>query len=153
MAEHHARISWTFNGTDFKKGRYSRAHTWTFDGGITVPASSSPSVVPLPLSKEDAVDPEEAFVASISSCHMLTFLFLASREGFEIASYEDEAVGTVTKNEGGVPWVSSVVLNPRVEYREGASPTAEQEAQLHHRAHEGCFISNSVKSEIRVGSH
>ena len=149
MAEHRARISWKSDGSDFKKGRYSRAHTWSFDGGVTVPASSSPSVVPVPLSKVDAVDPEEAFVASIASCHMLTFLFLASREGLEIASYEDEAVGRMSKNERGVPWVSSVTLNPRVEYR-GSAPTPEKEAELHKRAHEQCYISNSVLTQVEV---
>jgi organic hydroperoxide reductase OsmC/OhrA len=96
------------------------------------------------------VDPEEAFVASIASCHMLTFLFLASRERIEVVSYEDHAVGTMSKNEAGVPWVSSVVLRPVVEYAPGAVPTAEQEERLHHRAHHDCFISNSVKTSIIV---
>ena len=112
MAEYIATIAWTRAGApeDFIKGRYSREHTWTFDGGVTVPASPSPSVVPAPWSNPGCVDPEEAFVASISSCHMLTYLFIASRKGFEITRYEDDAVGHMTKNERGSFWVNSVVL-------------------------------------------
>jgi organic hydroperoxide reductase OsmC/OhrA len=152
MSQHKATITWRMTDGDFLKGRYSRAHTWTFDGGAVVPASPSPSVVPAPFSDRSCVDPEEAFVAAISSCHMLTFLFLASREGFEVASYEDEAVGTMSKNAHGVAWVSAVVLTPRIEYRSERSPDADQEARLHERAHEECFISNSVKTAITVRS-
>src|ERR1035438_6001518 len=103
MSEHKATIKWQRTSPDFLKGRYSREHTWTFDGGVTVPASPSPSVVPAPWSNPASVDPEEAYVAAISSCHMLTFLFLASRQGLQIDGYEDEAVGVMTKNEKGVP--------------------------------------------------
>lgn len=150
MSEHKAHIVWRLSGTDFLRGKYSREHTWTFDGGLTVSASPSPVVVPVPYSNPACVDPEEAFVASIASCHMLTFLFLASREKIEIRSYEDDAVGTMTKNEDGVPWVSSVVLRPVIEYSPSTIPTAEQEERLHHRAHRECFISNSVKTNIVV---
>ena len=101
MSEHKATIRWAFAGGDFLKGRYSREHTWAFDGGMTVAASPSSAVVPKPYSNEACVDPEEAFVASLSSCHMLTYLFLASKAGFEITSYDDEAVGTMTKNDRG----------------------------------------------------
>src|SRR6187397_2767712 len=111
MSEHKVTIRWKSSVPDFLKGKYSREHTWTFDGGATVSASPSPSVVPAPYSNPALVDPEEAFVASISSCHMLTFLYLASKQGFQIDSYEDEAVGMMTKNENGVPWVSLVTLN------------------------------------------
>ncbi len=149
MSEHRAVIRWQNTGPDFKKGHFSRAHTWSFDGGVTVPASASPSVVRAPFSNPSAVDPEEAFVASIASCHMLTFVWLASRAGFDITSYEDDAVGTMTKNELGVPWVSTVVLHPRVVYA-GTPPTPHEEEQLHERAHEGCFIAQSVKTDIRV---
>src|ERR1044071_9453284 len=103
MAEYKATIKWQRTSQDFLKGKYSREHTWTFDGGATIPASSSPHVVPVQLSNAACVDPEEAFVASLSSCHMLTFVWLASKRGFQIDSYEDEAVGTMTKNEKGVP--------------------------------------------------
>ena len=150
MSEHKAKIRWTHTEGDFLKGRYSREHTWTFDGGLTVPASPSPSAVPKPYSNEANVDPEEAFVASIASCHMLTFLFLAMRAGFQVASYEDEAVGTMTKNERGILWVSSVVLTPRIVYGGERRPSDEEASRLHHAAHDQCFISNSVKTEVRV---
>jgi organic hydroperoxide reductase OsmC/OhrA len=136
---------------DFLKGRYSRVHTWMFDGGAAIAASPSPSVVPAPYSDPALIDPEEAFVASIASCHMLTFLFLASRDGFVVESYTDEAVGTMTKNTSGVPWMSAVALNPRVRYAEGRGPDAEHEARLHDRAHHDCFISNSIKTTITIG--
>jgi organic hydroperoxide reductase OsmC/OhrA len=148
MSEHRATIRWKTEGGDFAKGRYSRAHSWTFDGGVTVPASPSPSVVPAPFSDASAVDPEEAYVASIASCHMLTFLHLASRAGYEVLSYEDEAVGTMTRNERRVMWVSRVELSPKIVYRN--APNADEEARLHHEAHEQCFIANSVKTEIVV---
>src|SRR5215470_5188497 len=104
MSEHRCTISWKSHGGEFMKGRYSREHTWTFDGGQTVPASASPSVVRVPFSNPACVDPEEAYVASIASCHMLTFLHVARLAGFEIDSYEDEAVGHMTPNERRVPW-------------------------------------------------
>lgn len=150
MSEHKAVIRWNRNGPDFVKGKYSREHTWTFDGGATVPASPSPSVVPAPWSNAANVDPEEAFVASISSCHMLTFLWLVSREGFQADSYEDEAVGVITKNERGVPWVSAVTLRPRIVWSGEKLPTPADLEQLHHHAHEQCFIANSVKTVVTV---
>jgi organic hydroperoxide reductase OsmC/OhrA len=150
MAEHKAIVRWSFAGGDFLKGRYSREHVWTFDGGVTVPASSSPSAVPKPFSNEANVDPEEAFVASISSCHMLTFLFVASRAGFEVMSYEDEAVGTLSKNEHGAWWVSAVVLRPRIVYGGEKRPLTADLERMHHAAHEQCFIANSVKTAVTV---
>lgn len=149
MAEHRAVVRWVFSGGDFAKGRYSREHTWRFDGGVTVPASSSPSVVPLPYSNAANVDPEEAFVAAIASCHLLTFLDLARRAGFEIDGYEDDAVGVLDKNDAGRRWVSSVVLRPKITYR-GEAPSPERERALHDEAHHHCFIANSVKTDIRV---
>jgi len=149
MSEHKANIRWAQSGGDYLKGKYSREHTWTFDGGAVVQASSSPAAVPTPYSNPANVDPEEAFVASIASCHMLTFLYVASRKGFEVVSYEDEAAGVLTKNERGIPWVSSVVLRPRIGYRD-KTPTREEEDAMHHAAHEQCFIANSVKTDIRV---
>src|SRR5689334_20821389 len=154
MAEHHATVTWqgTAAPADFVKGKYSREHTWAFDGGVTVPGSPSPSVVPAPWSNPANVDPEEAFVAAISSCHMLTFLYLAGRKGFQVERYDDEAVGVMTKNEHGVPWVSTVTLSPHISYGGEKQPTAVEEEQLHHAAHEGCFIANSVKTQIEVRS-
>ena len=131
-------------------GKYSREHTWSFDGGVTVAASASPSVVPVPYSNPAHVDPEEAFVASVSSCHLLTYIYLASRQGFQVDSYRDEAVGIMTKDENGVSWVSSITLHPRISYSGGKVPTAEDEAHLHHLAHEQCYIANSIKTEVTV---
>ena len=150
MSEHKAIISWKRNGPDFSKGKYSREHTWTFDGGVTVNASASPSVVPVPYSNPAHVDPEEAFVAAVSSCHMLTFVYLASRQGFQVDNYVDEAVGLVTKNENGVPWVSSIRLKPQISYGGQKLPTSADEERLHHQAHEQCFIANSVKTNVTV---
>lgn len=152
MSEHKATLRWKATGPDFLKGRYSREHTWTFDGGVVVPASASPSVVPAPWSNPAHVDPEEAFVASISSCHLLTFLYLASRQGFQIDSYDDEAVGVMAKNETGVPWVSRVTLHPRIVYNGTRRPTPTEEEKLHHLAHAQCFIARSVKTEVLVES-
>ena len=151
MSQHKASIRWSFTGGDFDfvKGRYSREHTWTFDGGVTVPASPSPSVVPAPYSNPAGVDPEEAFVAAIASCHLLSFLYVAHRAGFTVESYTDDAVGAMTKNERGVAWVSSTVLTPVIRYA-GTAPTREQEDSLHEEAHHICFIANSVKTEITV---
>ncbi|HEY3761277.1 MAG TPA: OsmC family protein [Verrucomicrobiae bacterium] len=152
MAENKATIKWQRTSPDFLKGKYSREHTWTFDGGITVAASSSPHVVPVPYSNPANVDPEEAFVASLSSCHMLTFLFFAAKQGFQMDSYEDDAVGIVTKNEKGAMWVSKVTLNPKIVFSGDKKPSPEDEKKLHHLAHEQCFIANSVKTEVIVGS-
>jgi len=150
MSEHKAIIRWQRNGQDFLKGKYSREHTWTFDGGVTVPASSAPSSVPLPYSNPANVDPEEGLVASVSSCHMLTFIFLAGRKGFQIDSYDDEAIGEMTKNDRDVPWVSTIRLNPKIVYSGDKRPSREEEEQLHHAAHEQCFIANSIKSQVTV---
>ena len=143
-------IRWQRTGPDFLQGQYSREHTWTFDGGVTVPASPSPHVVPAPWSNPANVDPEEAFVAAIASCHMLTFLFLAAKQGFQIDRYEDAAAGTMAKNEKGVPWISRVTLHPKIAFSGEKVPTPADEKELHHLAHEQCFIANSVKTEITV---
>lgn len=106
--------------------------------------------MPPPYSNEANVDPEEAFVAAISSCHVLTYLYLAYRQGIEVTSYQDDAVGTITKNDRGLPWVSSVILKPRIVYASGARPSREVEQRLHHAAHGECFIANSVRTDITV---
>ncbi len=150
MSEHKATIKWRRTSPEFLKGRYSREHTWVFDGGFTVPASPSPFVVPVPYSNPAHVDPEEAFVAAISSCHMLTFLHLASKSGFQVDSYDDEAVGVMAKNEKGVSWVSLVKLNPKIAFGGGKLPTPADQEQLHHLAHEQCYIANSIKTALVV---
>jgi len=152
MSAHYATIDWELRDPDFIKGRYSREHTWTFDGGLVVAASPSPSVVPTPWSNPANVDPEEAFVASVSSCHMLTYLYLAAKAGYLIERYRDAAVGTMTKNERGVPWVSLITLHPGITYGANKRPDATAEAELHHHAHEQCFIANSIKTEVKVES-
>lgn len=150
MSEHKALIHWQRSGPDFLRGKYSREHTWTFDGGLTVPASPSPSVVPAPYSNPAHLDPEEAFVASIASCHMLTFLHCASKAGFQVDSYKDEAVGAMTKNDNGIPWVSTVTLRPKIAWSGDKLPTPADEEHLHHLAHEQCFIANSIKTTVTV---
>jgi organic hydroperoxide reductase OsmC/OhrA len=150
MSEHKATIRWKRNGKDFIKGQYSREHSWTFDGGAVVSASSSPSVVPAPWSNPAGVDPEEALVASISSCHMLTYTWLASKQGFVVESYDDEALGVMTKNEKGVPWINAVTLHPKIVYSGAKQPTSAEQEHLHHEAHEQCFIAQSVKTTVTV---
>lgn len=149
MAEYSATISWARGDARFSDNKYSRAHDWRFDGGAVVPASSSPHVVPQPFSDPKGVDPEEAFVASLSSCHMLWFLSLAAKAGLVVDSYVDEAVGVMARNSEGKLAMTKVTLRPRVAYA-GAAPSAEAEARLHHDAHEACFIASSVKTEVRV---
>lgn len=150
MSAHKATVRWKRGNAIFTDNKYSRAHQWLFDGGAVVPGSSSPHVVPVPLSDPAAVDPEEAYIASISSCHMLWFLSIAAARGFVVDSYEDEAVGTMTRNERKVLWVSKVTLNPRIRYGGDERPTAAEQQSMHHSAHEQCFIANSTKTEVVV---
>jgi organic hydroperoxide reductase OsmC/OhrA len=152
MSQHKATVSWKSDNENFMQGKFTRCHTWTFDGGAVVPGSASPSVVPAPYSSTEAVDPEEAFVASVSSCHMLTFLWEARKAGFRVDAYDDEAVGEMTKNERGVPWISKITLHPKIVYGGDKRPAGADVEQLHHKAHDGCFIAQSVKTEIVVAS-
>lgn len=150
MSEYTATLRWRNDaGAEFPKGRYSRVHSWEFDGGITVPASSSPQVVRVPMSSEEAVDPEEAFVASVASCHMLSFLWVASKRGYVVDSYEDEARGTMGKNDEGRLAVTSVELRPRTRFSGDKRPDSGVLDEMHHEAHEVCFIANSVRTDIR----
>ena len=149
MADYRADVIWERGTQDFASRRYSRAHRWRFDGGAEVPASASPHIVPLPWSDPAGVDPEEAFVASLSSCHMLFFLQFASEGGFVVDRYVDEAVGTLARGEGGKHVVTRVVLRPAVAFSGERRPTAAEIEALHHRAHEECFIANSVKTDVR----
>ena len=146
---HTALIRWNVGDADFLAKRYSRAHTWTFDGGVVVPASSSPQVVPVPMSDASAVDPEEAFVAALSSCHMLWFLDIASRAGYAVQRYEDAADGRMGRNDAGKLVVDVVTLRPRTRFAGARVPDAAALAALHHEAHAECFLANSVRCEIR----
>lgn len=144
----HATIQWQGQSESFLKGTYSRKHTWQFDGGVKVDASSSPEIVPEPLSDPSAVDPEEAYVASISSCHMLWFLAIAAKSGFEVRSYRDEALGEMKKNPAGKLFIASIKLRPEIDW--AREPTDDQIRQMHHQAHDECFIANSVQTKIEV---
>ena len=148
MGEYTATIRWTRGEREFADDQYSRGHEWLFDGGVTVPASASPHIVPLPLSVEENVDPEEAFVASLSSCHMLFFLSLAVRRGVVVDDYTDNAVGYMEKDADGRIAMTRVVLRPEARYAEPPDPALIE--KLHHRAHELCFIANSVKSDVQT---
>ena len=149
MSTYTATIRWSRIGDgDFTKGQYSRAHQWAFDGGAVVPASASPHVVPAPWSDAAGVDPEEAFVASLSSCHMLFFLDFARRAGVVVTSYADEAEGVMEKGADGRVRISKVTLRPRIAFGEAPDPATLDD--LHHKAHEACFIANSVTSEVVV---
>jgi organic hydroperoxide reductase OsmC/OhrA len=148
--QYRATVTWRRGDAKFTDQRYSRGHEWSFDGGVTVPASSSPLSVRLPYSVAEAVDPEEALVAALASCHMLTFLYVAAKQGFVVDSYADDAVGEMSKNERGKLWVSRIILSPAIVFVGEKRPSAEQLDELHHLAHEECYIANSVKSEVVV---
>ncbi len=150
MSEHMATVAWQRGSQAFTDNAYSRAHRWIFDGGATVEASASPDVVPVPMSIPENVDPEEAFVASLSSCHMLFFLSLAARQGYVVDSYTDAAVGITGKNDEGRIAVTRVTLEPKVSFAGDKVPTAGEIEKLHHKAHDLCFIANSVKTEVAV---
>lgn len=152
MARYTATVAWERNGARFTDNRYSRAHVWRFDGGADVPATASPHVVPRPLTDPAGVDPEAAFVASLSSCHMLWFLSLAAKRGFVVERYEDEAEGVMDRNEDGRLAMTEVTLRPHVVYASGAAPSEDEDRMLHHAAHEKCFIANSVRTDVRVVS-
>lgn len=149
MAEYSAIVRWQRGENEvFSDNRYSRGHEWLFDGGVTVPASSSPHVVPLPYSVEANVDPEEAFIAALSSCHMLFFLSFAAQQGFVVESYKDQAVGTMARNDQGNIAMTRVVLRPAVRFSAAGSPSRGELEQLHHQSHTHCFIANSVTADV-----
>lgn len=151
MSIYTARVIWKGDSPDaFTKNRYTRGHEWKFDGGVTVPASSSPHSVRLPFSLEAAVDPEEALVASAASCHMLMLLWLAAKRGFRIDAYEDNAEGVMEKLPDGRQWISRITLRPSIEWAGEKLPTSGEVDELHHAAHEQCYIANSLRSEIVV---
>lgn len=149
MSVYSAVVEWEkLEGESFIENQYSRGHQWRFDGGVTVPASSSPHVVPLPYSVEANVDPEEAFVASLSSCHMLFFLSIAAKKKLVVEKYEDHAEGVMEKDSSGKISITKVTLKPKVLFSGEVSPSYEELEKIHHIAHEQCFIANSVKAEI-----
>lgn len=149
MSEHTATVSWRRDGAPFTDKKYSRVHRWKFDGGLEIPGSSSPHSVRVPLSDPAAVDPEEAFVAALSSCHMLWFLSIAAARGFVVDSYEDSAVGVLSKNAAGKMAMTSVTLRPAIVF-DGRQPGGDDLDAMHHKAHEECYIANSVTAEITV---
>ncbi|MEJ1378572.1 MAG: OsmC family protein [Candidatus Sedimenticola sp. (ex Thyasira tokunagai)] len=149
MSEYSAVVRWVRGEEEiFSDNQYSRGHMWEFDGGVTVPASSSPHVVPLPYSVEANVDPEEAFIAALSSCHMLVFLSIAAKRKYVVESYIDNAVGTMEEDENGKTSVTKVTLRPEIVFSNERQPTVEQLEKMHHMSHENCFIANSVKTEV-----
>ena len=151
MPGHHytAQIHWDRGDAVFTDNRYSRAHRWRFDGGIDVPASSSAQVVRLPFSLEAAVDPEEAFVASLSSCHMLSFLHVAAKRGFRVDRYVDQAGGVLDRDGSGKLAMTVVTLHPEVTFSGDRRPSRAEADELHHQAHEECFIASSVRTDVR----
>ena len=152
MSSHYATIRWFASpGENFIKGQYSRAHSWNFDGLTNVAASASPHIVPMPWANPNAVDPEEAFVASVSSCHMLFFLDFARRAGVVVTSYEDEAEGEMRKGSDGKVRITRIALRPRIVFG-GEMPDHAAIDELHHKAHEACFIANSITTEVVVES-
>ncbi|MFI4887122.1 MAG: OsmC family protein [Burkholderiales bacterium] len=150
MSRHAANVHWTRGDARFTDNRYSRRHAWRFDGGAEVAASSSPHSVPLPYSSDDAVDPEEAFVASISSCHMLWFLSIAAARGHRVDDYVDDADGFLEPNADGRVSMTRVTLRPRVVFSGERVPSTADIAAMHDEAHHACYIANSVKSVIAV---
>jgi organic hydroperoxide reductase OsmC/OhrA len=150
MHRYEARVAWQRGGAVFTDNRYSRGHEWSFDGGVTVPASSSPLTVKVPYSVAQAVDPEEALVAATSSCHMLWFLSLAAKRGLVVDRYADEAFGVMEENADGKLAFTRITLRPRIEFGGAKRPSAAERAALHHEAHAECFIANSLKCDVVV---
>jgi organic hydroperoxide reductase OsmC/OhrA len=150
MKQFEAQLAWQRGSQAFLDQRYSRAHEWRFDGGLTVPASSSPLSVPVPMSDPAAVDPEEALVAAASSCHMLFFLSLAAQSGFVVDSYQDHALGTLGPGTDGRIAMTQVRLRPAIVFSGERQPTTAELAALHHAAHEKCYVANSLKCDVVV---
>ena len=145
MSDHRAQITWTRGNSGFGYKEYSRTHEWTFpQSGQTVHASAATEFLGTP----DCVDPEEAFTAALLSCHLLTFLAIASMSGYVVDSYEDEAVGYLEKAEDGKPWLARVVMHPKISFSGDKEPTPEHLELLHEKAHKECFLARSVKTEV-----
>ena len=148
MSKHTARVTWERGDQPFTDNRYSRAHRWKFDGGIEVRGSSSPEAVKPPLSDPNAVDPEEGFIASLSSCHMLWFLSIAAKRGWIVERYRDEATGVMERNVEGKLAMTRVTLHPDVHFSPDAAPAPDELHAMHHQAHDECFIASSVKTVV-----
>ena len=146
MSEHKVTLEWKRETPDFSSQSYNRDHDWTFDAGVSIRASAAPGYLGNPA----CVDPEEAFVASLSSCHMLTFLAIAARKQFVLDGYSDEAVGLLEKDAAGRLAITKVTLRPRIQFSGEKAPTAEEIARMHDQAHHACFIANSVKTDVVV---
>ncbi|MBC3871587.1 OsmC family protein [Undibacterium oligocarboniphilum] len=152
MDQHQALVSWKRAGQVFSDNQYSRAHEWKFDGGLSVPASSAPSSVPLPYSVAENVDPEEALVAALSSCHMLFFLAFAAKQGYIVDSYTDDATGYMEANERRRKSITRITLRPHVEFSGDTIPSTDQIAALHALSHDHCYIANSIRAEVSIES-
>lgn len=150
MTQFIATVAWERGSQPFADNRYSRAHAWRFDGGLTVPASSSPHSVPLPMSDASAVDPEEALVAAVSSCHMLFFLSIAQQRGFIVDRYVDQAAGLMEKNAEGKMAMTRITLAPAIAFGGARVPSATELDAIHHAAHDKCYIANSIKADIVI---
>ena len=150
MGSYQATVQWSRDGANFLDNKYNREHIWSFDGGATITGSSSPHVVPVPYSNPVAVDPEEALIVALASCHMLSFLYVAAKQGFVVDEYRDQAVGKMTKNAAGKYWISEVILHPKILFSGAKTPDQPKIVAIHDEAHEECFIANSVKTDVRV---
>jgi organic hydroperoxide reductase OsmC/OhrA len=149
MSKHIAKINWSRAGAVFSDAKYPRAHLISFDGGVSIAGSSAPESVRPPLSKVDAADPEELLVAAVASCHMLWFLDYARKAGFIVNSYEDNPHGRLAKDDDGIIRITLVTLVPKVEF-EGIAPAHAELEELHHKAHDICFIANSLRCPVIV---
>ncbi|MFZ6863946.1 OsmC family protein [Undibacterium sp. Ji67W] len=150
MSQYQANVVWQRGDQLFTDNRYSRGHEWNFDGGLNVPASSAPSSVPLPMSVAENVDPEEALVAALASCHMLFFLSFAQKQGFIVDSYNDHAIGFMEKNDHGRLYIARIALRPTPKFSGDKIPTKEQIEALHHLSHEHCYIANSLRADVTI---
>lgn len=149
MSEHQAEVLWVRDGESFTDGKYSRVHVWRFDGGVEISVSASPSVVPSPYSSEECLDPEEAFIASISSCHMLFFLSIAAKKGYVVNSYKDSAIGTLAMNNNKYS-ITNVKLRPVIIFEGNCQPDRKAISEIHNESHDKCFIANSIKTHIEI---
>lgn len=152
MSNYSATILWKRNGQSFIDNQYSRLHQWQLQEGTIIEASSSPQIVPTPFSDPTAIDPEEAFIASLASCHMLWFLSIASKKGFSVEHYKDNAKGFMEKDINNSLAITKVVLRPHTKYLGDFMPSKEEDHEMHHEAHSKCFIANSVKTDIEIES-